>query len=116
MAWVCTKCGNDRPEVDAARPSLDDRYAVGHCSCTPPPNTQLKPGQIKLPNWQTVPLIRADRWDPAVVDERRRKAREDKLLNAWREGGKLTADEKVECSAIIARHRSDARARGNAEA
>lgn len=69
MSYVCSKCGGGSVEPVASRPSLDDRYAVGHCArCTPRP--KLVNGKMRPAVRSTVALVRADLYD----DDRARAA------------------------------------------
>ena len=62
--FVCTGCGSASVEINRARPSVDDRYPLGHCvGCTPwpkPVEHPLRPGEKTQPPRNTIPLIRAD--------------------------------------------------------
>jgi hypothetical protein len=73
MKYTCSECGGTETLVSAARPSIDDRYAVGYCSsCTydrseenwhPVAKTTAKPtykGKRKTSPWKTVQLCRSD--------------------------------------------------------
>ncbi len=31
MTYICSKCGSDHVRVNPARPSIDERYALGYC-------------------------------------------------------------------------------------
>jgi len=117
-AYVCTKCGNSGAEPIAARPALDDRYALGRCPCTPPPAPRKnKLGAFLDTKWPPIPLVRADLWDPAMLTERARSAAEAALIKAWcKNPGRLGDSAKQQVDALFARWRQEARERGNPEA
>lgn len=71
--YVCTRCGGDRTSVSDAHPSLDERYAIGHCDrCTPVP---VPPAQRA-----TVPLVRADLWTPETLRDRKEARRRERVV------------------------------------
>jgi len=81
--WFCSKCGGGSVAVAAARPSLDDRYAVGYCiRCTADPKADPKdPMRTKPVNKPTVPLVRADVWDPGKLAADAERQRIRRLFN-----------------------------------
>jgi hypothetical protein len=99
--WTCTKCGNDnqaRLRVDGARPSLDERYALGYCDdCTPTRKT------VKGPTREHVPLIRSRLFDRERHVEIARARAEAKLLLRYRNGHLMTEDEIAEVQVILKR-------------
>ncbi|MGH2465414.1 MAG: hypothetical protein ACRDGI_08135 [Candidatus Limnocylindrales bacterium] len=114
-AWVCSRCGRRDVSVNEARPSLDDRYAVGHCpTCAPippPADPRRKPPAIV-----TVPLVRADRWDPEIPEERRRRRADELFLEKYRDGRVNADDPKIKARAVelIARYDAERVARHSA--
>jgi hypothetical protein len=75
--YRCTNCGRDNSlEVNAAHPSLDDRYPIGHCLiCTPwpkPKENPLKKGEFYQPPRKTITLIRADLFDQDMFDHQQK--------------------------------------------
>ena len=87
MSYVCTGCGGSSVEVNPARPSVDDRYPIGHCiACTPWPRLKKNPMDpdkpIQLPR-KSIPLIRADLFDRDAFRHRQ------KVEEARRLAGKL---------------------------
>lgn len=84
VSFVCTKCGGSSTEVNRARPSLDDRYPVGHCVvCTPWPRLKEHPfkrGEVIQPPRKTVALIRADLFDRADFTHRKKVAAARQLV------------------------------------
>jgi len=78
--------------VIAARPSIDDRYAVGYCPCTPQPvSSDPKTPPRERP---TVHLVREDIWRPEILDKRREADRRRRLLRR-RAAGTLRETEKA---------------------
>lgn len=81
--YVCSSCGGYSVEVNAARPSIDDRYPIGHCvRCTPWPKqveNPMKPGTFTQPPRKNVPLVRADVFDRDEFDHRQRVAEARRL-------------------------------------
>ena len=94
--FVCTGCGSASVEINRARPSVDDRYPLGHCvGCTPwpkPVDHPLRPGEKTQPPRKTIALIRADLFDRADFDHRR------KVEEARRLAKKLTSKSSAKMS------------------
>ena len=113
-AWACSKCGRQDVIVAAARPSLDDRYAVGYCpTCAPvPPPVDPREKPRKTPN-PSVPLVRADLWDPAAAAERDRRRSDERFLVAYRDGTIKADDPKnrARASALLGRYEAERLAR-----
>lgn len=89
--WVCSSCGGKEVTPSLARPSLDERYAVGYCTtCAPPPDEPaVDPGDTALPKAKrlpTVPLIRADKWDPTMIETRNQRLADAEFLEKVRAG------------------------------
>lgn len=62
--YRCTNCGSERVAVDASRPSLDDRYAIGRCQAEDEryaASKKAKTGEGKPPKHAT--LVRADLYE-----------------------------------------------------
>lgn len=74
--YIHPKCG--LPAVpDVSQPSIDDRYAIGHCNtCTDPKRLTKKARPVEQ-------LIRQDAYDPAVFDERRERDEMLKLARSF---------------------------------
>jgi hypothetical protein len=103
VAWVCSECGGEQAAPIEARPSIDDRYAVGYCiRCSPipmiDPNDHTK---TKPLNRKTVQLVRSDVWDLAVLERRRQLARQRRLFNGKR------LDDKDDAERLELRRRWD---------
>src|SRR6476659_10739158 len=63
--WHCSLCGGTETSVDASRPSVDERYAVGRCrSCSRPRKTH-KQGAPEGTVIGLIPLVSDSVWDPA---------------------------------------------------
>lgn len=89
--WVCSSCGGTWVTLSLARPSLDERYAVGYCTtCAPPPPDvpSVDPGDTrpKAKPLPTVPLVRADKWDPTTIKARKQRVADAEFLEKVRTG------------------------------
>jgi hypothetical protein len=84
--WVCANCGGNDVTESAARPSLDTRYAVGFCrSCAPSPTEPQDTRKLqRAPS--TVPLVRADLFDPQVITDRKQRRADAQFLAKCRDG------------------------------
>lgn len=120
LGFVCTKCGGGSVSVSEARPSLDDRYAVGFCErCTPEVSwTAAREAREKRSRpalRPTVPLIRAHLFDPTKVDQEARRRAERRLVakvvSGKNRGGPPTAVEQRQAAEIQARWDREAEAR-----
>ena len=115
--WVCSSCGREDVTVSEARPSLDDRFAVGYCpTCAPAPNayvdTAVKKRRVAQP---VVPLVRADLWDPAVITERKRRHDDERFLSKYRDG-KIDANDpknRERAVALLAKYDAERGARSS---
>lgn len=65
--YRCANCGSENVGVDPTRPSLDDRYAIGHCV---PEEAKAKAANRKP---KLVQLVRADVYE--AQRERQKQAR-----------------------------------------
>ncbi len=96
--WTCTRCGGPAKRLEGFT-LLDERYAVGYCDkCTPIPKKRKR---------STVPVVLTKLWNPAILDERRKSAKEHRLLErsvATVNERPLTDEEKSEARAILARY------------
>ena len=74
IRYVCSGCGLRATEINRARPSLDDRYAVGYCDfCTPwpkPKKQKVFPFQEVQPERKTIQLVHPAHWNQAAFDHR----------------------------------------------
>ena len=87
--------------VNATRPSLDPRYAVGLCGrCSSAPGTADGLDHAKVQQ-----LVRSDAFDPKLLEERRRQRRERRIIRKPRLG------EEQEAQRILGRYEADAAAR-----
>lgn len=81
--YICSNCGGGASEINETRPSIDDRYPLGHCVvCTPwpaPKPNPLNSRQSIQPPRKTVALVRADLFDRAAFDHGRRVAEARRL-------------------------------------
>jgi hypothetical protein len=108
--YVCTNCGGTAVKVREARPSVDDRYALGFCAgCS---------GSGQKRNERQ--LCRSDLWRPEILQERKRAEAERELLrhvtgpqesHKTRAGllvppAPITDEEEKEARAILARQES----------
>lgn len=116
--YVCSKCGGDDVRASEARPSVDDRYAVGFCvRCAPFPKAQTDDLRRKRkPNPpRTVALIRRSLYDPSLLAEVDRLAAEKAIVERAfdrRNGKRIPTDGDVERGqAILARWEAEAEAR-----
>ncbi len=111
--WVCSECGREGAKLNEARPSVDDRYAIGYCeSCCPLPVIDPNDHQKTKPrNRRVVQLVRSDLWSPDLLAERRRQARIRQLFNGK---GPRSAADIEEMAAIRRQWESDAEARRSA--
>lgn len=88
--------------VSPARPSLDDRFALGLCSSCSRDSGQAD----ELDPMKVQQLVRADAWDPKVLEGQRRRRNERRILRSARE------DEQQERARILERYRAEVRERG----
>ena len=99
--------------MNRSRPSLDDRYAVGHCPrCTPEPKRNTATGKMVPAVRSTITLIRADLYDPGVEVESRRRKRERLVIRraAGLTKGRPTKAELDEAASIHERWAREAHA------
>jgi hypothetical protein len=100
--WICTRCGGSETELCADRPSIDPRYALGRCKCSPPPPPpDPRKKNPHLTPWPPVQLVAAEHWDPAILEQRRRAEREALLLSGKKKH--MTSADHAEVAAIRAR-------------
>jgi hypothetical protein len=70
MNYICSNCGSPKTTVRKARPSIDDRYALGYCAaCSGSGENRIERN-----------LCRSDVWRPELLAERKRVKAEQKLL------------------------------------
>lgn len=85
MSYTCTGCGSESVEINSARPSIDDRYPIGHCfGCTPWPRMVQNPLDAEKwiqPPRKTIALIRSDLFDRDDFNHRRKVAEMRRLAN-----------------------------------
>lgn len=86
--------------VNASRPSIDPRYALGLCSrCSRGEGGDTDPAKVQQ-------LVDRQAFDPKVLEERRRLRRERRIVRDPREG------EHEERARILERYRAESRERG----
>jgi hypothetical protein len=105
--FVCSTCGGTSTEIDAAHSVLDERYPVGWCvSCTPWPKPVRNPFTQKdeQPARRTVALVRADVWDPAAFEHRKKVARARTLANKLtsKHAGAMSEVERTQAREAVA--------------
>lgn len=72
--WICTHCGGSQVSVNASRPSIDDRFAIGSCE-------RIKSAVVLVPNTEAnqaaidarVELARQKRADQRAAREAARR-------------------------------------------
>ena len=74
MNYVCTGCSLRDTEINRARPSLDDRYAVGYCDhCTPipvPRKDPRHPGTWIVRERKLIDLVHPSVWNQEAFEHR----------------------------------------------
>lgn len=111
--WICSRCGGDATPA-ISRPSLDDRYAPGFCDrCTPDPGPP-DPRKKRAPR-PSVALVRADKWDPDLLRQRREREAEERLVRDYRDGN-LGDDKKAQTRAVAILARWEAEATRHVDA
>lgn len=75
--YVCSKCRGGAVEVNPAKPSIDERFAIGRCQ---------KCDAEKLLGEANRTLLRDDAQAQRELDERDVAARERRLVARWRRG------------------------------
>ncbi len=72
MTYICSNCGSPKTTVRKARPSLDDRYALGYCgACSGSGEHRIERN-----------LCREDVWNPAVLVQRKQAKADRPLVRA----------------------------------
>lgn len=104
-SYLCSKCGGSTIEISETRPSLDDRYPLGHCvRCTPWPAQIAAPdGTLYQPARAIIPLVRSDAFDRKAFD-RRAELRQARALVAKMQGptgAKMSPDELREAQKAL---------------
>ena len=113
--WICSSCGADGiVTVSQAKPSLDDRYAVGYCgNCAPVPPpvdpTLARPRRPSPP--RTVTLVRSDKWDPETLRRRRDAVADERLLKRYLVGKVDSDSERKRAHELLVRYDAEAAAR-----
>lgn len=114
--WMCSRCGGSNVQVSAARPSIDDRFAVGYCDrCTPEPLFDPRTQKYKPVVRATVALAPDSDKTRDAINARDRAVAERKLVEKALAGdARLTQAQRDEAAAIRRRWDSEAEARRSA--
>lgn len=76
--YVCSRCGGGQVTILGAHPSIDDRFALGYCTCAPEP--VVSDPRRKRVTRPVVQLVRNDLFTGPIAPTLSPKKRERQAL------------------------------------